>query len=491
MLKKRYWVVVLLLVANFALKANIDNLAGTLDILKPEYRQYSVLHGAVAWEKEWVMNIWDLAWDRKKADIAAGEKKDELINPGQASALVKVVDSIFHRPPQTAGRANFTPNAHIKERKPQDVATAVAEILSISCSDKFKEYSKNFQTIQVSLNDPEFMQKYGTELKGLKLSLPLTVQNLQGAFSSLKKLKPKSEQIDLQAFHTAAMSVAQKKGGFGSFAEKFSHPADYISVQPIELINALFENTQETKLVLLALVWYCCKHDKKLIVEYYRQLDAFINPEKDPEKTIFTRDIDWDGWANAKFTSGQASEMLGRIRTEAGTAPAASSSAAAQSSIEDRPALYEAVVYAVLMPDKYPRISGYKSATLWYNSKTYKFNYGTSDAPLILGIHFSDCMDSTIMNFMCILAYNHEKKTFDLDTLNSRGKGELQEKGVHFFRSEHPAFESGSAGKKMRIEVSPSSIEEPPVHNAWTDVISNIDGVAYFCCLDFGKKHFG
>jgi hypothetical protein len=134
-----------------------------------------------------------------------------------------------------------------------------------------------------------------------------------------------------------------------------------------------------------------------------------------------------------------------------------------------------------LIPGKYPKISGYKTATLWVDGKTFKALDSKNN--MLDPVTFPDCMDSTMMNFMCILAYNPQNKCFDL--VNSKIKDlMLNPKLVDFFNSNHPALKKN---EKEIIHVAPESIEEPEVHNAWTDVISNIPGVAYHKKLENEK----
>jgi hypothetical protein len=174
MFKKRYLFLTLVFTANICMNANINNLRGTLTILKPEWYPYSVYNGAAVWQEGEPMNLWDLGWDRKKADETAGEKKDELIDPENAPALIRLVDKIFHRPTGTAGRMNFTPTELVKLRAPKEVAVAVANILSITVTEQFKGLlvaASRVKEFLDSLQNPKTIEVAPEKYKAMLASL--------------------------------------------------------------------------------------------------------------------------------------------------------------------------------------------------------------------------------------------------------------------------------------------------------------------------------
>ncbi len=101
---------------------------------------------------------------------------------------------------------------------------------------------------------------------------------------------------------------------------------------------------------------------------------------------------------------------------------------------------------------------------------------------------FADCMDSSMMNFLLILAYNNEFKEFSVEFLKQRlGLQALNEKLEPFLNSDHTRIQPEKSTGKERIRkfnLTPQTVEEIEVHNAWTDVeFRTFPAVAYNKCL--------
>ena len=85
-----------------SLHANINNIKGTYDILKDEYKNFSVIHGAVAWETGTIRRIYDLG--------ALGYHGDKI-----KSHTIALVHKIFYRKPGTTSIAEFVATKEIRE----------------------------------------------------------------------------------------------------------------------------------------------------------------------------------------------------------------------------------------------------------------------------------------------------------------------------------------------------------------------------------------
>jgi len=554
MLKKYCLFLCLIFTINSALIANINNLDGTLSILKQEYWQFSVLHGAYAAESDWVMKIYDLGWKREESDPKVRKIKNELIEPQKAPALIRAVDQAFHRPPNTIGPSTFTPTENIKQRPRQDIAVAVANIFGVTFSEKYKALSEKAKIVKdflASLKDVTVRESLPKQLKDLAISPITNLSECHELENSLKRITTKvmadmSFDETLKNFIKSARYFSEAKN-YESFMTSLSSEANQISISPLDLTWALLENPEETIMVLLALVWYCCKSDKQALKSYYEALNAAaqqqaadsareevmkpaneealavtakaaetikaaIDAAKDATKTaskaekqaaikdvteayqarseeakkaakaitdeaklqadkasqlaasqtsIFFKDTqpDWGVWVNSMFDPAKID--FKKVATQM-----SDDTATPEKTIQtlNNPNFYKMFIYLNLLPGRYPRISPYKTATLWCNDVNQK-------------ITFQDCMDSTIMNFICMLAYDPVNKIINLDSIISRIKNSnVNPKLVAFLTNQHPALKVG----KILVAVSPFSLEEIPVHDAWTDVVANIPGVCYF-----------
>jgi hypothetical protein len=208
-------------------------------------------------------------------------------------------------------------------------------------------------------------------------------------------------------------------------------------------------------LILLALLWVCCKDDKGVLGEYYKALQAGLG------KAIFLdgREPDWKAWSEQKFDPRDVSEMLRCMQDIV-------KDDMQLATLKENGLFYENFVYLNLIPGKYPNLSAYQRSQLWFNGKQIA----------IASDYFSNCMEAAMMNLICILAYNPDEKKFNLKYLDSKLKGlTLNSKLIDFFSSNHPALKKN----EEVVAVVPESIGSIDVHNAWTDVVSNIPGVAY------------
>jgi len=93
------------------LHANINNIKGTYDILKQEYKHFSVIHGAVAWETGTIRRMYDLG--------ALGYHGDKI-----KSRTIALVHKVFYRKPGTTSIAEFVATKEIRELTVTDAEVA-------------------------------------------------------------------------------------------------------------------------------------------------------------------------------------------------------------------------------------------------------------------------------------------------------------------------------------------------------------------------------
>ncbi|KKQ32756.1 MAG: hypothetical protein US49_C0006G0207 [candidate division TM6 bacterium GW2011_GWF2_37_49] len=173
------------------------------------------------------MEVYDSAWDRKK-----GDKKDELVDSKNVPALVLLIDQLFHRPPNTAGRANFTPTVPIKALAHDDLASLIAEILALTLKSEFTEFLEKFKTLDKS---------------------------------------------KLQSYKEFSQNVKLFKGA-----------ADKALISVKLLVPALLESLEQTILTLQALVLACCADNKSSLAVFYKTLNKKCLEIK--KESIFVKD---------------------------------------------------------------------------------------------------------------------------------------------------------------------------------------------------------
>ncbi len=452
---KKFYVFLLFVVAltyqtSFYIQANENNLIGTLSILKPEFYPISPLHGAVAWQQEWVMRLYDLGWDRDKS---TGKL---IIADEQPPALIRIIDRLFHRPPGTSGMMNFSPTKDIRDQASVDVAQSLGKIIALLPEFGSKEVGSKSNR----LKELAEQLKASSKIEKIK-STASSLCNVSDAdfFGKLAESKKALQNVKIPE---KAVSAAEFKKLINEFCEFKENCAKLVrGADTAQLLRQAFsQNPQETLLMLLALIWSCCESSRDDLANYYQALDEKIREVRN--MSIFSKDQEpgWQAWAADKFVSETEGKMKADLQ-------------AFEGKFENSPQLYEALTYIVLMPGKYPKLSEYKTATLWFDGMEHR------------NVTFADCMDSSMMNFLLILAYDKDARAFGLEFLKSKLElQKLNEKLERFLNSDHPAFIRKIEGKEdSKINLTPQTVEEIEIHNAWTDVESNIPGVAYNKCL--------
>jgi len=283
------------------------------------------------------------------------------------------------------------------------------------------------------------------------------------------------------------------------------------------LFKSFDENHAETRMALLALLWYCCKDDKSLLKDYYQELNKIkLSTEK---KSIFKLSPERKREIEAKFgmepgweaTAGESKELpinleeyqpgwgawVGLVYSTMNRENIAQRLGQDLTDVENveavfmqQPDLYEKFVWLQLLSGRYPTISVLLKATLWYNGKTFLKPNAKPSIPEDKFIRFTDCMDSTMMNMCCIVAYNPDIKNFDVEYLKRKLRIlQINPKLEAFFAGDHPAFEKKlSNGKTKKILPTPENIEDLAVHGAWTDVVTNVPGITYNTCFRNGRE---
>ncbi len=110
--------------------ANIDNLKGTYSILKQEYKEFSLVYGAIALQSDYLMHLYDYGTFCKKR-VKEHEDGSQTMVPdlSAAPAVVKLVHSFFYRVPGHMGRGDFVLTNTVRTASLED-QTAIVKALA-------------------------------------------------------------------------------------------------------------------------------------------------------------------------------------------------------------------------------------------------------------------------------------------------------------------------------------------------------------------------
>lgn len=447
----------------------LKNIKNTYSILNDEYKSYSLVHGAVAWETGIVRNMYDFGQifpkfgkDQEGRKIIIGYE-----NLGETSKLVRVIHALFHRVnPDSTSPADFDVSGQLNSENTEEIAILVAEIcIQIS---KIKPILKNINDLtsqRLSSLQKNELKDYLKDLKAL--------DNIPGEKKKfLANKKPfKEEEMALNQLILWVESITDLKKATTNFESLYKKiKIDTLSSQGtqflieyiklVDLLKKLFNQTQTLKwelvapavigsinecdinnqnvlypehmieIVLLSFLYKKCSDNRKALRTFYRVL------HQKTDNNALNRELS-DDWLNDVYkntTKQEAIEQVERIVT--------------QKAIDKN---FEDFTYYSL------QISGLNASN--YGAAVYEYEPGRS-------VRFSDCMENSILNFILLLSYNQIKNTFDLDTLCSRlkkDKSELNQKLVDFYNNIS----------------SVSDVHLKKIHNLWADLVSNIPYVAY------------
>ena len=284
-----------------SLHANINNIKGTYDILKPEYKQFSVIHGAAAWETGTIRRMYDLG--------ALGKHGDKI-----KSRTIDLVHKIFYRKPGTNAISEFVATKEIRELTLTDaeVARFVADTLlylhALPESESFKKYQETFTAL-------------GQADKKKKPVLTQTLTLLR------KKIAKELEE----------------NPDFATYTEPLKKLLPYIANAYLECAVEKYMPAYTPELVLLGLFYKKTNLNRDAVEIYYNRLQEKIDCLNIP--------ADWPEWKKNTFKKSD----LATIQTEL---------QATSLSNENIQSLYEKFVFAQLSPTDYPPEISYATASI-------------------------------------------------------------------------------------------------------------------------------
>jgi hypothetical protein len=293
-----------------SLHANINNIKGTYDILKPEYKQFSVIHGAVAWETGTIRRMYDLG--------ALGKHGDKI-----KSRTIALVHKIFYRKPGTTSIAEFVATKEIRELTLTDaeVARFVADVLlylhKLPETELFKKYKETFTALE----------------QADKKKKPILTQTLTLLRKNIAK--------DLE-----------ENPDFATYAEPLKKLLPYIVGAYLECAVESCMPAYTPELILLGLLYKKTNLNRDTVEIYYKRLLEKINCLNIP--------ADWQEWKKDTF---KASDLATIKKELEGTSV----------SNENVQSLYEKFVFEQLSPTGFPPDISYSNAKITNGTQSASF----------------------------------------------------------------------------------------------------------------------
>ncbi|KKQ12146.1 MAG: hypothetical protein US22_C0002G0002 [candidate division TM6 bacterium GW2011_GWF2_36_6] len=289
--------------------ANIDILKGTYSILKDDYKHLSIIHGAVATEKDYLMKLYDYGSLGKAVKIDVTGVDYDVPDVKNSSAIVQLVHLFFHRAnPLSTGRGDFA-------------LTKSLGVLDL-------EGKKSFVTVMAwLLGSADF--KIAHEDAG-DIKIEKTIQKIWTPVS-----KASGNTITFSKIVGFVNQAVTQSRGF----------------------NAVFD-VPSIYMVLLSMVYKIAATDKSLIKLFYEKLDE--QTKKIKKDSIFVDGKISDDWVNEKFSPANAVEFEQSIK------------AFDFKDVANIVNSYEKIVYLSLLPGDYPTVAPYGEAYFYYDPKDKK-----------------------------------------------------------------------------------------------------------------------
>ncbi len=410
----------------FNVQANLDNLKGTFSILPAEMKEFSVIHGAIAWKKGVIANIYDSLHitygepakkpQQSEYTNSDGTPNEEAFNEALAvytaaykgwfdkinSPIVKLARGLFYRVPGTTSRSAMDICKNIQDRADRG------------------DFAKKIAQIMVRLWVYEKVGDLKEDIKNLKIHGQRFFDGMNFPSGWLSKDIPKNEKL-------------------------------------VGIEDALFGNEkgEAFRVVLLAALWAHCCNDRGALKVYYNELNngikAFFEGLKpfgikvEQKKNIvkkldvgeaFSLEIP-ETWETDVFASASQGD-IDAIRA-----------GVVDLTIDNFFEKYETLVYISLLPVDRPDDAPSGRANYIFNDVTY---------------NFPDCMETNgFRNLFNHLAYNKSQMKFLVEMLREKTGKSVAASVKRFYETYADA----------------NNITDEKIHNAWTSVIENIPYAIY------------
>lgn len=281
------------------------NIKGTYDSLKSEYKDLSIIHGAVAWETGVIRRLHDYG--------ALGFRGDKI-----PSKTVLLVHKFFHRPPGSEGDAGFLVTKPVRKLPDIMVVDFVASMLvflqRLPSTDVFKAYQATHTAYERAAAQKTEHGELSSEAKKLKKEVAEAQRAVLNTFDASDHPPYESPLAELAHYPIKAFLECAHQGYFSP-----SMPL----------------------IILQALLYKKTEGDRTMTRRYYEYLQKHLDCLAFPLP---------ETWKLDAFSYGQRKTFLQEF---ASTAPAA-----------DVHQMYERYVLLKLLLVGYPPIDSYSDATI-------------------------------------------------------------------------------------------------------------------------------
>lgn len=340
-----------------SLYANINNLKGTFSILKDQYKEFSIINGAIATHTDYLMHLYDYGTFGKERKVKGADNETILVpDASNAPEVVKLMHYFFYRVPGHNSRGDFVFSDAIKTASAEDIRSIINAVAWIMAQIK--------KTSEEISKSKKIRTQFDAKIKGI----------------SLKDYSIRSDLENLRYLATLE--------GTASLTTQDNERLKLFKIIWLAYIDeqtnkAVFPpHTIDT--VLLGIVYKLAGDSKALIRMFYEKLNDLLS---EPGETIFVNDeLIEASWLEEKFDPSDTAEVAAPIIFKA-------------DDIEQLKQYYENIVYLCLLPGSYPEEASYTSAF---------YKYDTSKI-----VSFPDCMETTLRNIVNVLLYDRDTREFD------------------------------------------------------------------------------
>ena len=344
--------------------ANIDNLKGTFDILKDEYKLFSILNGAIADQTGYIMHMYDYGTLGQMRMVKVNQTDVAVPDISNAPDVVKLVHLFFFHAPGTFGRGDFVFTETIRkatEKEKKDIIQSIAWIMAqakqlekIVSEPKKVEADINRKIKAISLKDLIIKDEF-EHLAYLA--------NLESSVSIADTIENQSDA--LKVFKLVWQAMQQEKGPKAIFPQ------------------------YTTNTVLLGIVYRLADTNKSLLRDFYEKLNEIIKANEHIS-SIFVNEVIPANWIQEQFKSANRQMFEKGMTFEAGDT-------------QKLKQHYERIVYLALLPGDLPQEASFITISYHYDpSNKNKF------------VDFADCMETTLRNIINLLLYDKDSLSFRL-----------------------------------------------------------------------------
>ena len=462
----------------------------THNCLQPKYQDYSLVHGAIAWETKFAKNLYERGCPKDatvklvkrylfhvaEGTFDIGREKStasEALNFEQFGALVGVVVKSIA---SGLNQKKFVCNLY---QSLYTVDTVVDELIAL-LDKKKRETKKKLKTVSGFLGVNEAIKK--GKKKGVQLS-EKNEKNFREKQKELKRnLKEVTKQFEIAKEKKESMKSEFARNEFNNFANLL-----YRSLQECGHLKSkkqlYFPNTTTN---LLLAVLYRKMQSKQ---EYFEYLETFRETLNLKEEDFYNEDASYrfdSVWVNDKYKQDQADLIMGEIKSFFEKIDKSTSEKikghALSSGYVGIQSIFEPEFGDIFVEEKkeittffaenFERISFAELIDQFYKGSIPKLAMHVSNLSYH-GAYFTDCCATAVRNIVNLMTYDESSLSFNADRLFG-GKDKINNKIVKFY-------------DKFSLS---EDVDNYEIHREWNEIVSNVPGITYLTRVDLERNTY-